>query len=175
MPLHPAGWEWTTVIGWCWHKTAGEKGVVFCLLLMCVNASVFLNLGRWTQIFFIANSKTEPLFAIIRFVSTEKYCLMILGFSERVSVNCRDSSHFLFHDSGSQWLTAQCLQHGYSDPSYFSWLKWPGDHHIRHPHCWSQEALRGFPNVWGLRVVPLLSWSNWVRASSHAWDQALLH
>lgn len=58
------------------------------MLLMCVNASLF-KFGEMNSDFFIANSRTEPLFAIIRFVNTEKYYLMTLGFSERVSVNCR--------------------------------------------------------------------------------------
>ena len=108
--------RWTAVIGWCLHKKAGEKGVVCFLLVInicqCICLFKFLEMN---SDFFIANSKTEPLFAIIRFVNTEKYCLMTLGFSERASVNCRDPSHFLFHDLGSQWLCSVSA----------AWVLWP--------------------------------------------------
>ncbi|XP_017894916.1 PREDICTED: PRELI domain containing protein 3A isoform X4 [Capra hircus] len=55
---------------------------------MCVNASLF-KFGEINSDFFIANSRTEPLFAIIRFVNTEKYCLTTLDFSERLRLCCR--------------------------------------------------------------------------------------
>lgn len=103
-----------TVIGWCRHKTAGEKGVVFCLLLMCVNASLF-KFGEMNSDFFIANSRTEPLFAIIRFVNTEKYYLMTLGFSERVSVNCR------FLPLSVPWLGLSVTHCSVSA----AWILWP--------------------------------------------------